>query len=196
MCPGNHCPVTKGPLSPSVPMPPAPSCAGLWTHFGAHSPPCILEQFSRRVPSTLSSGSSPQCKLGEQELISCISSAASLNCKRHPIFWKLNSDNKELCYSQELSVCALAMYMFVLSLDDGRNSLAHMKIQRDGAEAEPGCTDIWQHQLQPPGTDARPLLYPAPCSPGSRAASAQVACVAFVPSNALDRTLPSTNTLY
>lgn len=51
--------------------------------------------------------------------------------------------------------------MFVLSLDDGRDSLAYMKIQRDRAEAEPGCTDIWQRWLQPPDTDTHPLSYPA-----------------------------------
>ena len=86
--------------------------------------------------------------------------------------------------------------MFVLSLDDGRNSLARMKIQRDRAEAEPGCTDIWQHWLQPLEADARPLLYPAPRSPGSRTASTQVACAVFVLGNTLDETLPSTNTSY
>lgn len=36
----------------------------------------------------------PQRAAGEQELVSCPSAEASQNCKRHPIFWKLNSDNK------------------------------------------------------------------------------------------------------
>lgn len=93
-------------------------------------------------------------------------------------------------------MCALAMSMFMLSLDDGRNSLAHMKIQRDGAEAGPGCTDIWQLWLQPADAGARPLSYPAPHSPGSHAARTQVACATFVLGSTLDETLPSTNTSY
>lgn len=36
----------------------------------------------------------PQHAVREQELVSCPSTEASRNCKRHPIFWKLSSDNK------------------------------------------------------------------------------------------------------
>jgi len=163
--PWASCPVTEGPLSPSArpPLPPRPSSAGLRTPFGTRPPLCSREQSSRRVPSMLSSRSSLRRSTHsrKQELISCISCAASLNCKRHPIFWKLNSDNKNLCCSQEPSLCALAVYMFVLSLDDGRNSLARMKIQRDGAKVGTGRTDVWQLRLQPPDADACPLSYPA-----------------------------------
>lgn len=163
--------LSKSPLSPSTQPPHAAhptSTRPGWEHI------CAL------LPQLAAS----QCALGGQRLASCISSAASLNCKRHPIFWKLNSDNKSLGCSQEPSVCALAGCMFVLSLDNGRNSLARMSAQRDGAEAEPGCAGIWQHCLQPLDADVHPLP----------SASAQVACAVPVLSSTLDETSPSTNT--
>lgn len=98
---------------------------------------------------------------GEQELINCTSSREALNCKRHPIFWKLNADNKKLRCSPEPSAGALAVCLFVLSLDDGRNSLPRIEIQRDRAEAGPGCADIWQHGS---GRRCCPYSHPTPAS--------------------------------
>lgn len=46
--------------------------------------------------------------------------------------------------------------MFVLSLDDGRNSLARLEMQRDRADMGPDYAAVWQLQLQPLVTGARP----------------------------------------
>lgn len=97
----------------------------------------------------------------EWELINCTSSGEALNCKRHPIFWKLNADNKKLRCSPKPSTCALAMCMFVLSLDDGRNSLPRTEIPRGRAEAGPGCSDVWQHDS---GHRCCPCSQPTPTS--------------------------------
>lgn len=78
--------------------------------------------------------------------------------------------------------------MFVLSLDDGRNSLAHLEMQRDRADMGPDYAAVWQLQLQPLVTGARPPSYPH--------TSAQVDSAAFVLGYTLTETLPSTNTSY
>lgn len=90
-CPGDQCSVVGDPPAPSArpPTTTQPLLCGSPAPFRSTFPTLLpgAAQQARALHALLPQFTAPQRALGEQQLVSSISSAGSLNRKRHPIFW-------------------------------------------------------------------------------------------------------------